>query len=59
MCERVDARQSDVFSAVDGDFDLIIFDPPFRWSAPRDLLRDVVKDGMRVDYYTYRVAQSA
>ncbi|MGW3604134.1 methyltransferase [Micromonospora sp. NPDC005161] len=117
VSERIDVRQSDVFSAVDGDFDLIIFDPPFRWFAPRDLLemaatdanygalttfvraagrhlrangrmliffgtsgdlgylrqllaeegftpevvatRDVVKDGMRVDYYTYRVTRTA
>src|SRR6266542_3086576 len=107
---------SDVFSSVDGEFDLIIFDPPFRWFAPRDLLemastdedyraltefvrnarrylrangrmlvffgtsgdlgylrrllaeegfhaevvahRDLVKDGMRVDYYTYRVTRA-
>lgn len=26
-----------MFSNVDGAFDLIIFDPPFRWFAPRDL----------------------
>jgi release factor glutamine methyltransferase len=35
---RVDVRESDVFSAVDGEFDLIVFDPPSRWFAPRDLL---------------------
>ena len=29
-------RVSDVFSAVDSEFDLIVFDPPFRWFKPRD-----------------------
>lgn len=33
---RLDIRQSDLFQAVSGRFDLIIFDPPFRWFAPRD-----------------------
>ena len=30
--------ESDVFAQVDGTFDLIVFDPPFRWFRPRDLL---------------------
>lgn len=30
--------RSDVFDEVDGDFDVIVFDPPFRWFQPRDLL---------------------
>lgn len=38
LADRIDVRLSDVFDAVDGRFDLIIFDPPFRWFAPRDLL---------------------
>ncbi|GAA4683698.1 methyltransferase [Phytohabitans rumicis] len=38
VADRVEVRESDVFSAVDGDFDLVVFDPPFRWFAPRDLL---------------------
>jgi release factor glutamine methyltransferase len=29
---------TDVFDGVEGDFDLIVFDPPFRWFKPRDLL---------------------
>jgi release factor glutamine methyltransferase len=116
VADRVDVRHSDVFSAVDGEFDLVIFDPPFRWFAARDLLemastdenyralttfvrsvgrrlrpngrmliffgtsgdlgylrqllaekgfaaevlghRELVKDGMRVDYYTYRVTRA-
>lgn len=116
VADRIDVRHSDVFSAVDGDFDLVIFDPPFRWFAARDLLemastdedyralttfvrnvgrhlradgrmliffgtsgdlgylrqllaeegfavevlghRDFVRDGMRVDYYTYRAVRA-
>jgi release factor glutamine methyltransferase len=37
VADRIEIRHSDVFRAVDGDFDLIIFDPPFRWFAPRDV----------------------
>ena len=29
---------------MDGAFDLIIFDPPFRWFAPRDLLEASMAD---------------
>ena len=39
VAERIKVRHSDVFTNVDGAFDLIIFDPPFRWFAPRDLHR--------------------
>lgn len=38
VADRVDVRLSDVYGAVDGTFDLVIFDPPSRWFAPRDLL---------------------
>lgn len=34
--QKIDFRVSDVFSAVEGEFDLIVFDPPFRWFKPRD-----------------------
>jgi release factor glutamine methyltransferase len=40
----VDVRESDVFSAVDGTFDLVVVDPPFRWFAPRDLLEAASTD---------------
>jgi release factor glutamine methyltransferase len=36
--DRITFLQSDVFDAVEGDYDLIIFDPPFRWFTPRDVL---------------------
>jgi release factor glutamine methyltransferase len=29
--------ESDLFDRVDGAFDLVVFDPPFPWGAPRDL----------------------
>jgi release factor glutamine methyltransferase len=44
LADRIEVRHSDVFSTVDGTFDLIIFDPPFRWFAPRDLLEAASTD---------------
>ncbi|MCP2259996.1 release factor glutamine methyltransferase [Streptoalloteichus tenebrarius] len=44
VADRIDVRHSDVFSAVDGRFDLIVFDPPFRWFAPRDLTERATTD---------------
>lgn len=44
VADRIQIRHSDVFSNVDGAFDLIIFDPPFRWFAPRDLLEAATTD---------------
>ncbi|MFL5931448.1 MAG: methyltransferase [Gaiellaceae bacterium] len=35
--DRIVVVEGDLFDAVDGRFDLVIFDPPFRWFAPRDL----------------------
>jgi release factor glutamine methyltransferase len=44
VADRVAVRHSDVFSHVEGRFDLIIFDPPFRWFAPRDLFEAAMTD---------------
>ncbi|MTD56311.1 methyltransferase [Amycolatopsis sp. RM579] len=41
---RITVRHSDVFDAVEGRFDLIVFDPPFRWFAPRDLFEAAITD---------------
>jgi release factor glutamine methyltransferase len=42
--DRVEVRRLDVFSDVEGVFDLIVFDPPFRWFRPRDLLESAMTD---------------
>jgi release factor glutamine methyltransferase len=34
--DRIQVRHSDVFSEVTETFDVIVFDPPFRWFRPRD-----------------------
>lgn len=41
---RVECIESDVFEAVDGEFDLIVIDPPFRWFEPHDLLERAMAD---------------
>lgn len=41
---RIEFRQSDLFENVTGKFDLIIFDPPFRWFKPRDIREVAVAD---------------
>jgi release factor glutamine methyltransferase len=38
VADRISFKRSDIFDSVDGLFDLIIFDPPFRWFKARDLL---------------------
>ena len=44
LAERIQFFESDVFDRVEGRFDLIIFNPPFRWFAPRDMLEAAITD---------------
>lgn len=44
LAARIDVRQSDVFATVTGKFDLILFDPPFRWFQPRDMRERATAD---------------
>lgn len=44
VADRVEVRHSDVFGNVDGAFDLIVFDPPFRWFTPRDQFEVAMTD---------------
>jgi release factor glutamine methyltransferase len=44
VADRITFLESDVFSAVDGQFDLVVFDPPFRWFAPRDVVEVCMTD---------------
>jgi release factor glutamine methyltransferase len=55
VAERVKVRFSDVFSDVDGAFDLIVFDPPFRWFEPRDLAETAIaNEGYRAMTWFFR-----
>jgi release factor glutamine methyltransferase len=38
VANRIHFSVGDLFETVEGDFDLIVFDPPFRWFRPRDML---------------------
>jgi release factor glutamine methyltransferase len=38
LSDKISFIEGDLFDGVEGQFDLIIFDPPFRWFEPRDLL---------------------
>lgn len=44
VADRIDFHQSDIFENVEGNFDLIVYDPPFRWFAPRDQLEAAITD---------------
>ncbi|WP_040918493.1 methyltransferase [Saccharomonospora glauca] len=44
VADRIEVRHSDVFSHVEGRFDLIVFDPPFRWFRPRTLFETAITD---------------
>jgi release factor glutamine methyltransferase len=53
VSDRIDVRESDVFRGVDGRFDLIVFDPPFRWFTPRDLRERATADENYVSLTTF------
>ncbi|MCP3936018.1 MAG: methyltransferase [Actinomycetia bacterium] len=42
--DRVHASCSDVFDEVSGEFDVIVFDPPFRWFSPHNPLERALTD---------------
>ena len=44
VSERIEIYESNLFDEVDGSFDLIVFDPPFRWFEPRDILEAAITD---------------
>ncbi len=44
VADRIEVRRSDVFGGVGETFGLIVFDPPFRWFAPRDLREAATTD---------------
>ncbi|MDA8354796.1 MAG: methyltransferase [Actinomycetota bacterium] len=44
VADRIDVRASDVFSEVPESFDMMVFDPPFRWFRPRDLAEAATTD---------------
>jgi release factor glutamine methyltransferase len=48
MGGRIEVVRSDLYTRVSGRFSLILFDPPFRWTAPRDLWeRSTADEGYR------------
>ncbi len=42
--DRISIRRSDLFAEVEGRFDLVVFDPPFRWMKPRDWAEASITD---------------
>lgn len=44
VASHIKVLQSDLFENVRGRFDLIIFDPPFRWFKPRDVQERATTD---------------
>jgi len=49
VADRTTFVVSDLFDAVDGNFDLVVIDPPFRWFSPRTMLERAITDA---DYST-------
>ncbi len=44
VADRTEFAVSDLFGAVEGEFDLVVIDPPFRWFPPRTMLERAVTD---------------
>ena len=44
VADRTEFAASDLFDAVEGEFDLVVIDPPFRWFAPRTMLERACTD---------------
>ncbi len=44
VADRTAVSRSDLFENVEGRFDLVVFDPPFRWMKPRDWAEASITD---------------
>lgn len=44
MADKITVAESDLFEHVTGTFDLIMFDPPFRWFKPVDMVDRSITD---------------
>ena len=51
VSDKIEFRQSDLFASVPEKFDVILFNPPFRWFKPRDILE---RGELDEDYKTLR-----
>jgi GNAT superfamily N-acetyltransferase len=51
LADRIEVRTGDLYDVIEEAFDLIAFDPPFRWFHPRDLTETAITDH---DYQTLR-----
>ena len=48
VADQVAIAQSDLFDVVEGRFDLVIFDPPFRWTKPRGAEASITDEDYRL-----------
>lgn len=44
VADQIECRVGDLFEGIEERFDLIVFDPPFRWFAPSDMLDRAFSD---------------
>ena len=42
--DRVEVVEADLFAAIDDRFDVVVFDPPFRWFTPADMAERAITD---------------